>query len=254
MTQSGANQPVRDNQTATGGQSPPPIHVAIIMDGNGRWATQRGLPRVAGHRAGVEAVRRAVRTAGEVGLQWLTLYAFSSENWRRPLSEIIDLTGLLRHFLRIEIADLHSKGVRLHFIGDRTKFDPGIQSDIAQAEKTTNNNAGLNLVIALSYGGRAEIVAAARKTAEDIIAGRLPVDALDEATFAERLSTADIPDPDLIIRTSGEKRLSNFLLWQGAYAELLFVDTLWPDFGPAEFTAALAEFARRNRRFGARPG
>ena len=254
MTQSGANQPVRDNQTATAGASPPPTHVAIIMDGNGRWATQRGLPRVAGHRAGVEAVRRAVRTAGEVGLQWLTLYAFSSENWRRPLSEIIDLTGLLRHFLRMEIADLHSKGVRLHFIGDRTKFDPGIQSDIAQAEKTTTNNAGLNLVIALSYGGRAEIVAAARKTAEDIIAGRLPIDALDEATFAERLSTAEIPDPDLIIRTSGEKRLSNFLLWQGAYTELLFVDTLWPDFGPAEFTAALAEFARRNRRFGARPG
>ena len=254
MTQSGVTQPVRDNQTATAGSPPPPIHVAIIMDGNGRWATQRGLPRVAGHRAGVEAVRRAVRTAGEVGLQWLTLYAFSSENWRRPLSEIIDLTGLLRHFLRMEIADLHSKGVRLHFIGDRTKFDPGIQSDIAQAEKTTNNNAGLNLVIALSYGGRAEIVAAARKTAEDIIAGRLQIEALDEATFAERLSTAEIPDPDLIIRTSGEKRLSNFLLWQGAYAELLFVDTLWPDFGPAEFTAALAEFARRNRRFGARPG
>ena len=254
MTQSGANQPVRDNQPATGGQSLPPIHVAIIMDGNGRWATSRGLPRVAGHRAGVEAVRRAVRTAGELGLQWLTLYAFSSENWRRPLSEIIDLTGLLRHFLRMEIADLHSKGVRLHFIGDRTKFDPGIQSDITQAEKTTNNNAGLNLVIALSYGGRAEIVAAARKTAEDIIAGRLPIAALDEASFAERLSTAEIPDPDLIIRTSGEKRLSNFLLWQGAYAELLFVDTLWPDFGPAEFTAALAEFARRNRRFGARPG
>lgn len=254
MTQSGVTQPVRDNQTATAGSPPPPIHVAIIMDGNGRWATQRGLPRVAGHRAGVEAVRRAVRTAGEVGLQWLTLYAFSSENWRRPLSEIIDLTGLLRHFLRMEIADLHSKGVRLHFIGDRTKFDPGIQSDIAQAEKTTNINAGLNLVIALSYGGRAEIVAAARKTAEDIIAGRLQIEALDEATFAERLSTAEIPDPDLIIRTSGEKRLSNFLLWQGAYAELLFVDTLWPDFGPAEFTAALAEFARRNRRFGARPG
>ncbi len=254
MTQSGSTQPVRDNQTATGGSPPPPVHVAIIMDGNGRWATSRGLPRVAGHRAGVEAVRRAVRTAGELGLQWLTLYAFSSENWRRPLSEIIDLTGLLRHFLRMEIADLHSKGVRLHFIGDRTKFDPGIQSDIAQAEKTTNNNAGLNLVIALSYGGRAEIVAAARKTAEDIIAGRLPIEALDETNFAERLSTAEIPDPDLIIRTSGEKRLSNFLLWQGAYAELLFVDTLWPDFGPSEFTAALAEFARRDRRFGARPG
>ena len=254
MTQSGSTQPVRETQTATAGTPPPPIHVAIIMDGNGRWATSRGLPRVAGHRAGVEAVRRAVRTAGEIGLQWLTLYAFSSENWRRPLSEIIDLTGLLRHFLRMEIADLHSKNVRLHFIGDRTKFDPGIQSDIAQAEKTTNNNAGLNLVIALSYGGRAEIVAAARKTAEDIIAGRLAIEALDEASFAERLSTAEIPDPDLIIRTSGEKRLSNFLLWQGAYAELLFVDTLWPDFGPTEFTAALAEFARRNRRFGARPG
>ncbi len=232
---------------------PPPVHVAIIMDGNGRWATARGLPRVAGHRAGVEAVRRAVRTAGELGVRWLTLYAFSSENWRRPLGEIIDLTGLLRHFLRMEIADLHSKGVRLHFIGDRTKFDPGIQSDVATAEKTTAGNQGLNLVIALSYGGRADILAAARQVAHDLAAGTLTPDALTEDEFAARLSTSAIPDPDLVIRTSGEKRLSNFLLWQSAYAELIFVDTLWPDFGPAHFADALAEFARRDRRFGARP-
>ena len=248
--QSLADSRTADPATAT---SSPPVHVAIIMDGNGRWATARGLPRVAGHRAGVEAVRRAVRVAPELGVRWLTLYAFSSENWRRPLSEIIDLTGLLRHFLRMEIAELHSKNVRLFFIGDRSKFDPGIQSDIAGAEIKTADNLGLNLVIALSYGGRAEIVDAARLVAADVAAGRLDPAALDEAAFAARLSTSVIPDPDLVIRTSGEKRLSNFLLWQSAYAELMFVDTLWPDFGPSHFAEAIAEFARRDRRFGARP-
>ena len=253
MAPRASTQNLPDGDLAAATTPPPPVHVAIIMDGNGRWATARGLPRVAGHRAGVEAVRRAVRTAAELGVQWLTLYAFSSENWRRPLSEIIDLTGLLRHFLRMEVADLHSKGVRLHFIGDRTKFDPGIQTDITEAVRKTQDNQGLNLVIALSYGGRAEIVEAARQVALDVAAGRFDPADLTEDAFAARLSTASIPDPDLVIRTSGEKRLSNFLLWQSAYAELIFVDALWPDFGPANFAEALAEFARRDRRFGARP-
>ena len=229
-------------------------HVAIIMDGNGRWAAARGLPRVAGHRAGVQAVRRAIETAGRLGVQWLTLYAFSSENWRRPAGEVLDLTGLLRHFLKSEIAELSAAGVRLRFIGDRARFEGDIQFDLGAAERETAGNTKLNLVIALSYGARAEIVSAARAVAAAIAAGTLAPDALDEARFARFLSTTDIPDPDLIIRTSGEQRLSNFLLWQCAYAELVFLDVLWPDFGAEAFEAALAEFARRERRFGARPG
>jgi undecaprenyl diphosphate synthase len=231
-----------------------PAHVAIIMDGNGRWASGRGLPRVAGHRAGVQAVRRAVQTAVDVGVEWLTLYAFSSENWRRPLSEVLDLTGLLRHFLRNEVAELKSKGVRLRFIGDRVRFEHDIQFDLGEAERETAHNSRLNLVIALSYGGRAEIVAAAAAAATAVADGTLDAADLDEAHFAAYLSTSGIPDPDLIIRTSGEQRLSNFLLWQCAYAELIFLDVLWPDFGPTDFADALAEFARRERRFGARPG
>jgi undecaprenyl diphosphate synthase len=231
-----------------------PAHVAIIMDGNGRWAAARGLPRVAGHRAGVEAVRRAVRMCVESGIGCLTLYAFSSENWRRPAAEVLDLTGLLRHFLRAEIEELHSKGVRLRVIGDRTRFDSDIQRDLLAAEQRTAANARLTLVVALSYGGRAEIVAAARAVAEAARDGTLDPADLDEAGFASHLSTAGLPDPDLIIRTSGEQRLSNFLLWQSAYAELVFLDALWPDFGPSHFADALAEFARRERRFGARPG
>jgi undecaprenyl diphosphate synthase len=232
----------------------PPTHVAIIMDGNGRWAAARGLPRIAGHRAGAEAVRRAIQAAAEQGVQWLTLYAFSSENWRRPVTEVLDLTGLLRHFLKSEIAELKAKGVRLRFIGDRNRFERDIEIDLGAAERETAHNTRLNLVLALSYGGRAEIVAAARAVAEAARAGRLDPASLDEAGFGRFLFTADIPDPDLIIRTSGEQRLSNFLPWQGAYAELVFLDLMWPDFGPAEFAAALAEFARRERRFGARPG
>ena len=231
-----------------------PTHVAIIMDGNGRWAAGRSLPRVAGHRAGVEAVRRTIRSTMESGVGWLTLYAFSSENWRRPASEVLDLTGLLRHFLRIEVAELDEHGVRLRVIGDRTRFDPDIQKDLAAAERRTAGNGRLNLMVALSYGGRAEIVAAARAAAAAALAGNLDPATLDEAAFAGMLSTAGVPDPDLIIRTSGERRLSNFLLWQSAYAELVFLDVLWPDFGPAHFAAALAEFNRRERRFGARPG
>jgi undecaprenyl diphosphate synthase len=231
-----------------------PVHVAIIMDGNGRWAQARGLPRIAGHRAGVEAVRRTIRAATAAGVRCLTLYAFSSENWRRPIAEVLDLTGLLRHFLKAEVRELHERGVRLRFIGDRSRFDADIVADLAAAERLTQDNPRLDLVVALSYGGRAEIVAAARSAAEAARDGRLDPADLDEAAFADRLFTHDIPDPDLIIRTSGEQRLSNFLLWQSAYAELLFMDVLWPDFGEAELAEALAEYGRRERRFGARPG
>jgi len=231
-----------------------PSHIAIIMDGNGRWAARRALPRVAGHRAGVEAVRRTIRATMEAGIAWLTLYAFSSENWRRPAEEVTDLTGLLRHFLRNEVAELDSHGVRLRIIGDRSRFDRDIQTELAAAEARTAGNGRLNLVVALSYGGRAEILAAARAAAEAALAGTLDPQSLDEAGFSALLSTAGIPDPDLIIRTSGEQRLSNFLLWQSAYAELVFLDVLWPDFAAAHFGEALAEFNRRERRFGARPG
>lgn len=231
-----------------------PAHVAIIMDGNGRWAAARGLPRVAGHRAGVQAVRRTIEAAANQGVAWLTLYAFSSENWRRPEAEVRDLTGLLRHFIRSELEELHREGVRLRIIGDRGRFDRDIQADLLAAESRTMGNTRLNLTVALSYGARGEIVAAARAVAEAAKAGRLDPAMLDERGFGGFLSTSDIPDPDLILRTSGERRLSNFLLWQSAYAELVFTDVLWPDFGAADFAEALAEFARRERRFGARPG
>ena len=231
-----------------------PVHVAIIMDGNGRWAAARGLPRVAGHRAGAQAVRRTVEAAVQAGVGWLTLYAFSSENWARPKSEVLDLTSLLRHYVRQELAELNSQGVRLRVIGDRERFDDDIRADLAHAERATAGNVRLNLNIALSYGARAEILAAARRVAAAAKAGLLDPEGLDEASFAALLSTAGMPDPDLVIRTSGERRLSNFLLWQSAYAELVFLDVLWPDFGAPEFGAALAEFARRERRFGARPG
>jgi undecaprenyl diphosphate synthase len=229
-----------------------PAHVAIIMDGNGRWAKSRGLPRVAGHREGSRAVRRAVEAAIRSGVSWLTIYAFSSENWRRPAGEIMDLTGLLRRYLRSEIAELKQSGVRLRFIGDRCRFDADIQSDLTAAERDTAVNSRLNLTIALSYGARAEIAAAARAALEAVRAGFLDANDLGEEVFARFLATAGMPDPDLIIRTSGEQRLSNFLLWQAAYAELVFLDVLWPDFDQAHFTMAMDEFARRERRFGAR--
>ncbi|MDE2335320.1 MAG: isoprenyl transferase [Rhodospirillales bacterium] len=233
---------------------PAPRHVAIIMDGNRRWARSRGLPRLAGHRAGVEAVRRTVRAAIQQGVGWLTLYAFSSENWRRPPDEVLDLTGLLRHFVRAEMAELARQGVRLRFIGDRNRFSPEIRADLAAGEELTQANRRLTLVVALSYGARDEIVSAARAVAEAAAAGRLNPADLNEASFTSLLSTEGMPDPDLVIRTSGEQRLSNFLLWQSAYAELLFLDVMWPDFGEHHFAGALAEFARRERRFGARPG
>jgi undecaprenyl diphosphate synthase len=229
------------------------VHVAIIMDGNGRWAAARHLPRIAGHREGTKAVRRTIEAAIRNNVQWLTLYAFSSENWRRPAEEIADLTGLLRYYVRNEIKDFHAEGIRLHIIGDRSRFDPDIQHDLAAAEELTRNNTRLDLVVALSYGARAEIAAAARALAADVQHRRLAPEDINEQTLSERLFTQGIPDPDVIIRTSGEQRLSNFLLWQAAYAEFVFLDVLWPDFRPEHLTAALTEFSRRKRRFGARP-
>ena len=234
-------------------QAAPPRHVAIIMDGNGRWATRRGLPRVAGHREGALAVRRTIEAAIEQGVDWLTLFAFSSENWRRPAAEVTDLTRLLHRYLRTELNELDQAGVKLWVIGERDRFGARLRAELAAAEIRTRDNTKFNLVIALSYGARAEIVAAARDIAQAARAGTLDPAHLDEAAFAARLATTFMPDPDLVIRTSGEQRLSNFLLWQAAYAELIFVDALWPDFGASHFAAALAEYARRERRFGARP-
>ncbi|MBV8096220.1 MAG: isoprenyl transferase [Acetobacteraceae bacterium] len=239
--------------TEARGPSSVPAHVAIIMDGNGRWAKRNGLPRVAGHREGARAVRRSVEASIRAGVSWLTLYAFSSENWRRPPGEVLDLTGLLRHYLRTEIQELHANGVRLRVIGDRERFDPDICEALREAERRTAGNARLNLIVALSYGSRAEIVSAARTAAVAAREGRLDPARLDEHLFEQFLFTAGMPDPDLVIRTSGEQRLSNFLLWQAAYAELVFLDVLWPDFSGAHFNQALAEYARRERRFGTRP-
>ena len=236
------------------GQPPAPAHIAIIMDGNGRWAAGRGLPRAAGHRAGAQAVRRTIEAAAGAGVGWLTLYAFSSENWRRPADEVLELTGLLRHYIRQELNELASKGVRLRVLGDRARFDAETRADLDRAEQATRGNTRLNLNVALSYGARDEIVAAARAAAAAAAAGQLDPATLDEAAFSRLLFTAGMPDPDLVIRTSGEHRLSNFLLWQSAYAELVFLDVLWPDFGAAELTGAMQEYARRERRFGARPG
>lgn len=230
---------------------PPPVHVAIIMDGNGRWAAGHGLPRVAGHRRGAEAVRTAIRAAVKEGVRYLTLFGFSSENWKRPLTEVDDLMGLLRYYLRSEIAELHREGVRLRIIGDRSRLAPDIQAMIEDAERRTEANTRLNLIVALSYGARAEIAAAARTLARDARDGRLDPESIDEDAVAVRLFTRDIPDPDLLIRTSGEMRISNFLLWQVAYTEFLFVDRLWPDFSEADFETAVREYRGRERRFGA---
>jgi undecaprenyl diphosphate synthase len=232
----------------------PPAHVAIIMDGNGRWAKARGLPRSAGHTRGAEAVREAIKGAQALGISYLTLYGFSLENWKRPTSEINDLMALLRLYLRKEIAELDRNGVRIRFIGDRTRLDRDIIELIEGAERRTAANAGLTLVVAMSYGSRQEITAAARNLAAEAAAGRLDPADIDEEMFTGRLFTAGIPDPDLVIRTSGEKRVSNFLLWQLAYAELVFLDTLWPDFGRKDLEFAVEEFHRRERRYGATGG
>jgi undecaprenyl diphosphate synthase len=233
---------------------PLPRHIAIIMDGNGRWAQARGLPRIAGHRRGAEAVRRTLEAAVELEIPYLTLFGFSSENWKRPLGEIDDLMGLLRHYLRGEIAELHRNGVRLRVIGDVGRLSAEIVTLIDTAEALTRDNTAINLTIALSYGGRAEIVAAARAIAAKVAAGDLPLDAIGEEAIAEHLFTADLPDPDLLIRTSGEQRISNFLLWQCAYAELVFTKTLWPDYGLDDLEQAIAEYCCRERRYGASVG
>jgi undecaprenyl diphosphate synthase len=230
---------------------PLPRHIAIIMDGNGRWAKARGLPRIAGHRRGAEAVRRTLVAATELGVPYLTLFGFSSENWKRPVAEVDDLMGLLRHYLRGEIAELHRNGVRLRVIGEIGRLAPEIISLIENAEALTRDNTAINLTIALSYGGRAEIVAATRALAIKVASGALRPEAVDEKQIAAHLFTADLPDPDLLIRTSGEQRISNFMLWQCAYAELVFTKTLWPDFGRADLEQAIAEYCGRERRYGA---
>ena len=227
-----------------------PLHVAIIMDGNGRWAKARGLPRSAGHKRGAEAVREAVKAAVELGITHLTLFGFSSENWNRPEGEVRDLMGLMRLYLRTEVDTLHKNGIRLRVIGDRARLGPDLAALIDAGEKKTADNEGLALTVALSYGGRQELTAASRKLAEDVLAGKLTPDAIDEKALASRLFTAGLPDPDLLIRTSGEMRVSNFLLWQLAYAEMVFLDVLWPDFTKQDLAFAIQDFQRRDRRYG----
>ena len=236
----------------TDGGGAVPRHIAIIMDGNGRWATQRGLPRVAGHRAGAEAVRKTLRAAGEAGVEVLTLYAFSSENWRRSEGEISDLKGLLGFYLERELDELDRKGVRLKLIGDYRAFGPDLVARLERAVERLAANDRLTLVVALNYGSRAEIASAARSLAQRAKDGALDPDTIDDAALAAELQTAGLPELDLLIRTSGEVRLSNFLLWQAAYSEMLFTPLLWPDFDGAAFNAAIAEFAARQRRFGGR--
>jgi undecaprenyl diphosphate synthase len=227
-----------------------PRHVAIIMDGNGRWAAARGLPRAEGHRRGVEALRRTIRAAGEIGIKIVTIFSFSSENWSRPASEIGELMGLLRRFVRNDLAELHQSNVRVRVIGERTGLDPDIGRLLVEAEELTKNNDGLTLVVAFNYGARQEIVRAARKIAEAAAQGRLKLDDIDIDSFGRFLDAPDIPDPDLIIRTSGEQRLSNFLLWQSAYSELVFMPTYWPDFDRTALESAIREYQQRERRFG----
>ncbi|HEY1736590.1 MAG TPA: isoprenyl transferase [Methylovirgula sp.] len=227
-----------------------PRHVGIIMDGNGRWAQSRGLPRIEGHRRGVEALRRAVRAASEFGLDYLTVYSFSAENWSRPVEEISDLMALLKHFIREDLKELYKNGVKIKVIGSRDNLKPDILALLDEAETLTRANTGLTLVVAFNYGSRQEIAAAARLIAYKVAAGLVDPASVDETLLEHHLDTAGIPDPDLVIRTSGEQRLSNFLMWQSAYSEFVFLPIHWPDFDRNAFAAALAEFAARDRRFG----
>jgi undecaprenyl diphosphate synthase len=229
---------------------PIPEHIGIIMDENGRWAASRGFPRFEGHRRGLEAVRRTVRAASDLGVRYLTIYSFSSENWRRPATEVSQLLGLLRGFIRSDVAALARLNMRIKRIGSRVGLSQDICDLFDEAEASTADNTGMMLLVAFNYGSRDEIVRAAADIARDVAEGRLALDAIDESAVARRLDTADIPDPDLVIRTSGELRLSNFLMWQAAYAELLFVPVLWPEFDRAHLEAAIAEYQRRDRRFG----
>jgi undecaprenyl diphosphate synthase len=227
-----------------------PRHVAIIMDGNGRWAAARGLPRSEGHSRGVEALRRTVRAAGELGIQVLTIFSFSSENWSRPPTEIRDLMGLLRRFIRHDLADLHRNGIRVRIIGERDGLDSDILRLLEEAEELTKGNDQLTLAVAFNYGARQEIARAARRLADEIVAGRVERAGVTAELLGQYLDAPDLPDPDLLIRTSGEQRLSNFLLWQAAYSELVFVPTYWPDFDRSTLEQAIAEYQRRERRFG----
>jgi undecaprenyl diphosphate synthase len=227
-----------------------PRHVAIIMDGNGRWAASRGLPRVEGHRRGVEALRKTVRAAGDMGIRCLTIFSFSSENWQRPATEVRDLLGLLRLFIRKDLAELHGNGVRVRVIGERADLDPDIRRLLEEAEELTRLNTKLRLVVAFNYGGRDEIARAVRRIAEKVASGVLAPAAITEELIGQHLDAPEIADPDLIIRTSGEQRLSNFLLWQAAYSELVFTPVYWPDFDRAALQSAIEEYRRRERRFG----
>ena len=231
----------------------PPRHVAIIMDGNGRWASKRGLPRSVGHRKGVEAVRRTVRAAIELNIPYLTLYSFSSENWSRPADEIDDLMGLMKRFIRRDLAELHHAGVKIRVIGERGKIDPELLALIDEACELTRDNKALTLIIAFNYGARTEIAHAARRLAEEVAQGRLRPDEITVDALSNALDTAEYPDPDLLVRTSGEMRLSNFLLWQCAYTEFVFLDECWPDFGRELLEDAIARYGARQRRFGGRP-
>ena len=227
-----------------------PRHVALIMDGNGRWAAKRGLPRFEGHRRGVEALRRAVRAAIELRIEYLTVYSFSVENWSRPREEVQGLLGLLHRFIRKDLAELDANNVRVQVIGARSDLPSDVAELLLEAERETKENTGLTLVVAFNYGARQEIAASARALAQEVLEGRLSLSEIDAGAIASRLHTADIPDPDLIIRTSGEQRLSNFLLWQAAYAEFVFLPINWPDFDKAAFEAAISDYSNRDRRFG----
>jgi undecaprenyl diphosphate synthase len=235
---------------AGGGAMAPPCHVAVIMDGNGRWAARRGLPRFEGHRRGVEAVRRTVKSCVEIGIRYLTIYSFSTENWSRPAAEIGELMGLLRRFIRNDLADLHAQNVRVRIIGSRRELSDDLRRLLGEAETLTDGNTGLTLVVAFNYGGRQEIAAAVRSLAESVTAGKLAAADIDENVLAHALMTHGIPDPDLLIRTSGEQRISNFLLWQMAYTEFVFLPVLWPDFDKASLEEAIAQFHNRDRRYG----
>ncbi|MFN3954552.1 MAG: polyprenyl diphosphate synthase [Pararhodobacter sp.] len=234
--------------------SPPaacsPQHVAIIMDGNGRWATQKGWPRLVGHRKGAERVKAIVRCASDLGVGWLTIYAFSTENWKRSTEEVIGLMGLFARYIQREAEGMSREGVRMRFIGDRSRLDAKLQELMAWIEERTRNNTRVNLTVAINYGGRNELVRAAQKLAREARDGTLDPDAIDDAALSAAMDTSDIPDPDLVIRTSGEKRVSNFLLWQAAYAEYEFTSVLWPDFTPEVFAEILSRYGERERRFG----
>ena len=229
-----------------------PKHVAIIMDGNGRWAKKRGVPRIVGHRAGAEALRKISRFAGRMGIEYITVYAFSTENWKRSEQEVSDLMSLLMHYMKNAEKELAGDEVRIRVIGDKSRFSPELQKEMDRVEKATKNNKACTVSFALNYGSRDEIVGAVKKIAKDVLESRISIDDICEDTISENLYTYYMPDPDLVIRSSGEMRLSNFLMWQLSYSELYFTKTLWPDFDEKEFTKAIEEYIHRNRRFGGR--